>query len=54
MYEAMTPPCGRSVVQVLVVKVDIRVVIYEAMYTPVMEVRGPGPGCQSGYWRGDL
>ena len=30
-YEAMTPQCGRSVVQVLVVRVDIGVVIYEAM-----------------------
>ena len=27
----MTPQCGRSVVQVLVVRVDIGVVIYEAM-----------------------
>ena len=26
-YEAMTPQCGRSVVQVLVVRVDIGVVI---------------------------
>ena len=31
IYEAMTPQCGRSVVQVLVVRVDIGVVIYEAM-----------------------
>ena len=31
IYEAMTPPCGRSVVQVLVVRVDIGVVTYEAM-----------------------
>ena len=30
-YEAMTPQCGKSVVQVLVVKVDVGVVIYEAM-----------------------
>ena len=30
IYEAMTPQCGRSVVQVLVVRVDIGVVIYEA------------------------
>ena len=30
-YGAMTPQCGRSVVQVLVVRVDIGVVIYEAM-----------------------
>ena len=29
--EAMTPQCGRSVVQVLVVIVDIGVVTYEAM-----------------------
>ena len=31
IYEAMTPQCGRSVVQVLVVRVDIGVMIYEAM-----------------------
>ena len=30
-YEAMSTQCGRSVVQVLVVRVDIGVVIYEAM-----------------------
>ena len=30
-YEAVTPQCGRSVVQVLVVRLDIGVVIYEAM-----------------------
>ena len=30
-YEAMTPQCGRSVVQVVVVRVDIGVVTYEAM-----------------------
>ena len=29
-YEAMTPQCGRSVVQVLVARVDIGVVINEA------------------------
>ena len=51
IYEAMTPQCGRSVVQVLVVIVDIGVVIYEAT---VWEVSGSGPGCQSGYWSGDL
>ena len=27
IYEAMTPQCGRSVVQVLVVRVDIGVII---------------------------
>ena len=27
----MAPPCGNSVVQVLVVRVDIRVVTYESM-----------------------
>ena len=32
----MTPQCGRLVVQVLVVRVDIGVVIYEAM-TPQCE-----------------
>ena len=31
IYEAMTPQCRRSVVQVLVVIVDIEVMIYEAM-----------------------
>ena len=51
IYEAMTPQCGRSVVQVLVVIVDIGVVIYEAT---VWEVSGSGRGCQSGYWSGDL
>ena len=30
-YEAMTPQCGRSVVQVLVIRVGIGVVTYEAM-----------------------
>ena len=30
-YEVMTPQCGRSVVQVLVVGVDIGVVAYDAM-----------------------
>ena len=30
-YEALKPQCGRSVVQVLIVRVDIGVVIYEAM-----------------------
>ena len=46
IYETMTPQCGRSVVQVLVVRVDIHVgvVIYEAM-TP--EVSVSGPDCQS-------
>ena len=34
MYETMTPPCGRSVVQVLVVRVDIGVVTYETMTPP--------------------
>ena len=31
IYEAMTPQCRRSVVQVLVVRVDIEVLTYEAM-----------------------
>ena len=31
IYEAMTSQCGRSVVQVLVVRVDIGVVIYETL-----------------------
>ena len=55
IYEGMTPQCGRSVVQVLVVRVDIGVVIYEAM-TPQCgrSVGGSGPGCQSVYGSGDL
>ena len=32
-YEAMTPQCGRSAVQVLVIRVDIGVVTYEAIAT---------------------
>ena len=31
IYEAMTPQCGRSVVQSLVIREDIEVVIYKAM-----------------------
>ena len=31
IYEALTPKCWRSVVQILVARVDIRVVTYEAM-----------------------
>ena len=53
IYKPMTPQCGRSVVQVLVDRVDIGVVIYEDI-TPSVEVRGSGPGCQSGYRSGDL
>ena len=30
-YEAMTPMCGRSVVQVPVVRMDIGAVIYDAV-----------------------
>ena len=41
-------------VQVLVVRVDIGVVTYEAMTPPVWEVSGSGPGCQSGYRSSDL
>ena len=41
-------------VQVLVVRVDIGVVIYEAMTPQCVEVSGSGPGCQSGYRSGDL
>ena len=46
IFEAMTPQCGRSVVQVLVVRLDIGVMIYEAMtpqggrsVVPVLAVR---------------
>ena len=31
IYEAMTPQCGKSVVQLLIVIVDIGVVTYESM-----------------------
>ena len=31
IYEPVTPQCGRSVVQVLVIRMGIGVVIYEAM-----------------------
>ena len=31
IYEAIAPQCGRSVVQVLVVRVDLGVVTYEAI-----------------------
>ena len=31
IYEAMTSQCGRSVVQVLVVRLDMGLVIYEAI-----------------------
>ena len=41
-------------VQFLVIRVDIGVVTYEAMTPPVWDVRGSGPGCQSGYSSGDL
>ena len=51
-YEAMTPQCGWSVVQVLVVRVDIGVETYDAMI-PVCEFSCSGPGCQSGYRIGD-
>ena len=52
----MTSQCGRSVVQVLVVRVHIGVVTYEAMKPQCgrPEVSGSGPGCQSGYRSGDL
>ena len=35
-------------IQVLVVRVDIGVLTYEAMTPPVLEVIGSGPDCQSG------
>ena len=54
IYEAMPPQHRRSVDQVLVVRVDIGVVIYLSYDTPVWQVRGLGPGCQSGYRSDDL
>ena len=53
-YEAMTPQCGRLVVQVLVVRVYIGVVIYEAMTPQCVRTCGSGPAGQSGYRSGDL
>ena len=52
IYEAMTSQCGRSMVQVLVVRVDIGGVIYEAM-TPQCG-RSVVLFLQSGYRSGDL
>ena len=51
----LLPQCGRSVVRVLIVRVDIGVVTYEAM-TPQCgrSVNGSSPGCQSRYRSGDL
>ena len=43
-----------TVVQVLVVRVDIGVVTYEAMTPQCLDVSGSGRGCQSGYRSGDL
>ena len=31
IYEAITPQCGRAVVQALAVRVDIELMTYEAM-----------------------
>ena len=36
------------------VKLDIGGLNYESNDTPVWEVSGSGPGCQSGYRSGDL
>ena len=41
-------------VQILVVRVDIGVVIYNAMTLPVLEFSGSDPGCQGGNRSGDL
>ena len=46
-------PVWKSVVQVLVVRVDIRVVIYEGRASSV-EVSGSGPGYQCVYRSGDI
>ena len=39
---------------VLIIRVDIRVVIYKAMTPQYTEVSGSGSGCQIGYESGDL
>ena len=49
----MTPQCGRSVVQVLVVRLDKGVVTYEAV-TPRVGGQWSCLGCQVGYRSGDL
>ena len=53
IYEAMTPQCGLSVVQVLVVKMDI-VVTHEDMTPQCWSSVVQDPGCQRGYRSGDL
>ena len=50
----MTPQCVRSVVQVLVVRVDIVVVTYEVMTPLVLDVSVSGLVCQSGDRNADL
>ena len=52
IYEAMTPQCGRSVVQVMAVRVDLGVVTYEAV-TPQC-ASDSSHCCQSGCRGGDL
>ena len=53
-YEAMTSQCGRSVVHVLVVSMDIGVVTYEAMTFQFGRSVVSYPGRQSGYRSGVL
>ena len=45
VYEAMTSQCGKSVVQVLFVRVDIEVLTYEAM-TPQCRSVDSLPHCE--------
>ena len=52
--KVMTPQCWGSVVQVLVVRVDIGMVIYEAMTSQCGRSISTGPGCQIGYRSDDL
>ena len=52
--ETIKSQCGRSVFQVLVVRVDTGVVTYKAMTAQCGGVSGSGPGCRSGYRSSDL
>ena len=47
VYEAMIYQCERSVVQVLVARIDTRVVIYEGMTPQCGRSVALGLGCQS-------
>ena len=54
IYEAMTPQCGRSMVQAPGCQSGYRSGDLQNYDTQLWEVSGSGPGCQSGYRSGDL